>query len=560
MRYRLPESQRAWIGAGTRVPSTAPAPGLRRPSQRVRQHCGQLLWGALLLSFALFSCATGTPERRQLEQPEPSKPPDWVTAGGKSPRFPETRFLTGFAGGEGEHALERAKQQASANLANRISVRIQSQLRDVAEESDGEYHYRIAAITHSTTDVRLSGLSFEVYEKQQRAWALAYLDRDLAVRRRQAERDRALADLRECLSSAERHERAGRSADAIHTYESCRLPVVRTLESDGVIGALRPELAANDPVRDELIRATRTVDEKIKSILGSPAASLLEASNRLAVQLLDTGGIAGSRLTVSPFTYGTTEFSSAFGREAGIELERALAANRGPAGAADASGAAKLVRGIYLVHSDEVRLSAILMDVESGRLLDSAETTLPTSALPKGVALKPANFESALRDQKILAEGELLSGDLRVEVWTDKGRRGVVYAEREELKIYMRVNQASWVRLVYVLQNGAQVPLEQAYYIDASKVNFAVEYPESFEVAPPFGVEHIHATAFTRRPEPLATRRVMIDGVPYDIVADGMDAVVRTRGLVRKKKDDAEFAMAECVVAVTTTPRRRGER
>ena len=130
MRYRFPGSQRDWIRAWTCAPAAAPAPpGLRRPVRCVQQHCGYLLWGALLLSFALSSCATGTAKKRQLEQPEPSKQPDWVTAGGKSPRFPETRFLTGFAMGEGEQALERSKQQASAHLASRISVRILQQLQ-----------------------------------------------------------------------------------------------------------------------------------------------------------------------------------------------------------------------------------------------------------------------------------------------------------------------------------------------------------------------------------------------------------------------------------------------
>jgi hypothetical protein len=520
---------------------------------RKRQRRGVLLSCAVLLLIQPGCASTRTAPVSEVAEP------DWVKNGGNSPRFGDSRFVTGFAMAEGQNALDGAKQQASADLAGKISVRIQHELQDVAEEEDGEYRYRIAAITHSTTDIRLTGLLFETHEKGERVYVLAYLDRQVAAEQRERERNLALIDLRECVSSAERHERARRATDAIHTYESCRRPIAQALEHDAVARVLRREQAANDVALNEVIRATRTVDEKISSILDRPASSLREASGRLALQLLDRGDLGNSPLTVSPFTYGTTDLSSAFGRETAIELERALVADRAAAdGTAEAAGA-KLVRGVYLVRADEIRLSATLKDVESGRLLDSAETTLPRAALPKGVALKPANFETALRDQKILAEGELLSGDLRVEVWTDKGRRGVVYTEREELKIYLRVNQPAWVRLVYVLQSGAQVPLEQAYYIDASKVNFVVEYPEAFEIAPPFGVEHIHATGFTMHPEPVATRRVMIDGESYDIVADGMDAVVRTRGL-RRVRNDEKFAMAEGFVTVTTTPRSPGER
>ena len=177
----------------------------------------------------------------------------------------------------------------------------------------------------------------------------------------------------------------------------------------------------------------------------------------------------------------------------GVELESVLARG-GPRGA-EASGS-RVIRGVYLERDDEIRIIVTVRDMETGRLVASAETTLPRSALPAGLSLRPANFESALRDQKILGEGELISGDLQIEVWTDRGRRGVVYAESEQLTVHYRVNQPSWVRLIYVLQGGEQVPIATAWYVDESKVNQVLTYPDSFEIVPPFGVEHIHATAF----------------------------------------------------------------
>ncbi|CAN0576100.1 unnamed protein product, partial [Laminaria digitata] len=191
-----------------------------------------------------------------------------------------------------------------------------------------------------------------------------------------------------------------------------------------------------------------------------------------------------------------------------------------------------------------------LRHAKSGALVATARADLLRSSIPASLPLKPLNFDQALVDSKLLAEGEKVSGSLRVEVWTSKGDRNLVFTEGEELKIYMRVNQPAWVRLFYLLANKAKVPLEQAYFIDASKVNRAVEYPDAFEVSPPFGVEQIFAVAFTEKPQPVATKSVRIAQEPYEVVDD--QGLVRHRGLRRKKKT---AQVAEARVTVTTTPR-----
>ncbi len=62
----------------------------------------------------------------------------------------------------------------------------------------------------------------------------------------------------------------------------------------------------------------------------------------------------------------------------------------------------------------------------------------------------------------------------------------------------------------------------------------------------------IHATAFTEKPARLPTKRRVIDGQQYEIVADGLGAIERTRGIARKHKQ----AIAEDTLTVTTMQRR----
>ena len=118
------------------------------------------------------------------------------------------------------------------------------------------------------------------------------------------------------------------------------------------------------------------------------------------------------------------------------------------------------------------------------------------------------------------------------------------------MKIFMRVNRPAYVRLVYVLaKNGMKVPLTQAYYIDDSKVNLAVEFPDTFEVSPPFGIEHIQGVAFTEKPMPLPTQKVVVDGEDYEIVSD-TQTLVKHRGI---KVQKAAAQSAEALVSITTT-------
>ena len=240
-------------------------------------------------------------------------------------------------------------------------------------------------------------------------------------------------------------------------------------------------------------------------------------------------------------------------------LESALAAVGtvgavGAVGAAQAHGPGPLaVKGTYFEAGQEVTFRVVVREAKSGQTLAGAEASLPVAAIPKELPLRPQNFDQALRDQRLLAHGEEVSGKLRVEVWTNKGDRGLIFQEGEELKLHVRVNQPAWVQLSYLLANGMKAPLEQAWYIDASKVNRAVEYPATLEVAPPFGIEQVFAVASTDRPEPLRTHRKVVDGQPYDVVAEGVQGLVRHRGF-RKKKPTLQ--LSEAHVSFTTTPRQ----
>ncbi|MFN7130965.1 MAG: LPP20 family lipoprotein, partial [Myxococcales bacterium] len=102
--------------------------------------------------------------------------PDWVDTG-RSARFPRERYLTAVASAE---SLESAKTAAAGELARSISVRIESQMSDLMTLKNGVDSQEIAVFSRASSDVRLTGLTYETFQKGERAHALAVLERAVA--------------------------------------------------------------------------------------------------------------------------------------------------------------------------------------------------------------------------------------------------------------------------------------------------------------------------------------------------------------------------------------------
>ena len=104
---------------------------------------------------------------------------------------------------QGADPMASAKGQAAADLAGRITVRIESALRDQQEQKGDKYSQQIGTLTRTSTDVHLTGLSYETWQDGDRAWALAVLPRAAAAADRRRQRDQSLADAKAHRESAQ---------------------------------------------------------------------------------------------------------------------------------------------------------------------------------------------------------------------------------------------------------------------------------------------------------------------------------------------------------------------
>lgn len=475
------------------------------------------------------------------------KAPDWVERNGTSPAYPASRFLIGFAEAEGgDEAIESAKQQAVGDLARQISVQIESSVVDVTREANGRLENDLTSQIRATSDIRLDGVRFETHRKRKKAWALAVLERLPAAAARRKQRDQALLMTRECLDAAAREEDAGRSSQALAGYRSCRTSLNEALEHEAIAAALSRGGLLEDTVGSQLASFTTRINARVRAIPHEDARSIRGAAESLAAQLASRGIGRGRPIQVAPFSYQGRDISSPFGREIALALESAIGRTDPRPGTARPG--VVVLRGTYREGDADFQLRVNAKHAETGELLASAEIVLARSAVPSTLETRPANFDRFAAAADKLAGGDVVSGDLRVELRTNKGSQGLVFDEGEELKVYVRVNQPAWIRLIYVLTSGDHVPITQEWFVDEAQVNRLVQYPASFEIVAPFGVEMLHAMASTERPPKLVTESVVIDGETYQVLRDGADQVVRTRGLARKKKQE----VAEQTVQLTT--------
>jgi hypothetical protein len=475
----------------------------------------------------LVSCASSSNQSATL-----AEMPRWAKDGADLERFPSDRFISAVASAQGLNALETAKLRAQAEVGKQVSSRIRQESSDASVEKNGAYAYEIAAMTYASTDVRVSNLRFETFAAGDQAYVLAAVEKASVAKEQAARREAAIEELRRCIGGA---------AAELRANLLCRSIVPRAFEHDAVIRAFGGPPAASD-----LIDLAGKLEEKIASLAGDGPQSVEQAADLLSAHLV-VQAKEPAKITVAPLTYGTTPFSSQFGRALALELERALAEQSVAEG-----GKSKqwVVRGTYTERGAAMRILLTMRDAISGELIGGAGTLLELARIPDELATKPQNFDEALEDQRLLAAGEAVSGNLRVEVWTNRGAQNLVFREGEPLKIFLRVNRPAYVRLVYLLANRAKVPIEQSYFIDASKVNLAVEYPATFRVSPPFGVEQLFAVAFSEKPEPLPTIKQTIGGESYDVVPDAQ-TLVKHRGLQRVQSGPET---AESTVSLTTTP------
>jgi hypothetical protein len=214
---------------------------------------------------------------------------------------------------------------------------------------------------------------------------------------------------------------------------------------------------------------------------------------------------------------------------------------------ANASGAEWVLSGTYWEQEEKIKLLANLRNINTGEALAGAEVVFDKELLKSAnFDFKPQNFKNALIEQQAFAEGEFVSGQLQVEVWTRKGNENLLLTEGETMNIFVRVNREAHIRLLYILADGRHTLLYDDYYIDNSKVNRVVEVPGQFVCVPPFGAEMLICLAST-----IPFKRVeTVEEGGYLFIKEAEPEIIakKVRGFQRVKEKESHQAEAKIVI------------
>ena len=512
--------------------------------------------------------------------------PDWVVTFGKSPKYPESKYLVGFGAskGRGQEASQIAKDNAYADLSRTIVVNIKSLVSTAKEETKLHFLQYVSSVTQSSTSIQLMGVKIEQYIDGEKinstTYVLAYVSRAELNRIYDKKIVELRNQIREIIADAQLDEWNSRTAEAVTKYlslyplyeelkeaETILLVAKQSNSIDAAFEELSGSNASSEGQQPSLMSLTE-VTNKLDQLLSQAINSIDDVARAVVYKLSKQVSQPKGKVMIIPFTYQDTKMSSPFARYLRDALETQVgqmakwnvvhqASSFSPKSAqitrdlAKASGAGWLLSGTYWERGEKIKLMATMREVNSGKIVAGAEVIFDTDLLKAAhLDFKPQNFDTALIEQRAFDEGEFLSNQLQVEVWTNKGNENLLFTKSEIMKVYVRVNRESHIRLLYILADRRRTLLYDDLYIDQSKVNHVIEVPQEFECVPPFGAEMLVVVARTEKFEPLET--VKQDGYLFLKASTAKDAAAMVRGMKRKNQNAGEIQQTEAKIIITT--------
>jgi hypothetical protein len=199
-------------------------------------------------------------------------------------------------------------------------------------------------------------------------------------------------------------------------------------------------------------------------------------------------------------------------------------------------------------------------------LLDNVGNTLQTRLVTlspdsyKGLQVKPATIDF----DRLLHEGIAVSNDFRVQITTNRGNENVLFNDKEEVELLVKVSRPGYFFVVghvvkkdenssYLLELGhADNDRRFIRYVNADDVNKWLSIGK-FEVTAPFGVESLQVLASKDDPiDRLPTHLLDSKSELYVTAGSAEQSIINTRALKPKRTVDDKAYQAETVLMFTT--------
>ena len=539
--------------------------------------------------------------------------PGWVLSELK--KYPIETFLfeVGKSRGTDKEAFENALAEARNRIATRILWNVQAIIlaNDSVQYDMVREHYS-AVLEHYCLEpqefpaLQLGGLSerslsVDAARADQYTYALVYIKRDELKQLYAKQEQKLHREINRILENAQNAENALEIKDAAKIYLQT-YPLYEALKEAEVIqiGAeyapnfsdalTRLENSARDTIGgDALIKSHRQVIKRVKELDSKAIITLddIAGATKLQFKTQQIGTLSG-KVQLEPLTYRHDGLICQFSRDFSAAIQKQLKwhfvhRKRGfkrknfNVNMSD-QGERYRFSGSCWENGDEITIRKTLRDLHTGEFLASSVVRFLNSQLRESIVLTPPNYQRFRKNKKSFEPRYIVSnsssrdpegpapmghpdtqlspvGGLEVDVWTDKGRDPVYYTGGEMMKVFGRVNQPAYLRLLYILDGDRKYTLLQDnYYINPSQVNTDIEIGE-FVCAPPFGAEILVVAARTEKFPPIQTYKE--NGYDFLVDQDPESAARNFRGMKRihgnnNQQQPPNFQHNEAQVVVMT--------
>ena len=506
------------------------------------------------------------------------KQPDWVVNYGQSDKYDEQVYLTGFgeALGISRKSKEIAQENARADLSQKVLVKIDSTVSNYQLEDGEETLQQFSTVTQSSSELQVMGLETLTYVRDSRknpmSFALVYIERKKLAKLYQAEKKRLTSQILQLITLAENQDNP-KYTSVQYYYQTWplldKLAEVQTILLSVSGTRIFSDLASQDLADQPLILSKSQVNRRIQQLSLHSIDNLDDVAGAIQFQLYQQFDLQHQQLLVQPFFYQDTRLSSRFARyfkqllegklENSIKPHREFQAKsvnyeKDMAVSADAD---YIITGSYWEKEDNVQILAFCRSVQTGEIRASANVDFKRGMLKSSLNLKPDNFEKIMSQQLAFEQEVIDSGQLKLEVWTDRGKNALLYSQGELMKIYLRTNRPCYVRLLYILANGQKTLLVDNLQINLESINRPLLVNDlleiDFECTSPFGAEMIIGVARNYPFDTIETTErdgyIFIDTDNPKHLAN----ITRgTKGFKRRKRNDESIQQTETKLILTT--------
>ena len=506
------------------------------------------------------------------------KQPDWVVNYGQSDKYDEQVYLTGFgeALGISQESKEIAQENARADLSQKVLVKIDSTVSNYQLEDGEETLQQFSTVTQSSSELQVMGLETLTYVRDSRknpmSFALVYIERKKLAKLYQAEKKHLTSQILQLITLAENQDNP-KYTSVQYYYQTWplldKLAEVQTILFSVSGTRIFSDLASQDLADQPLILNKSQINRRIQQLSLHSIDNLDDVAGAIQFQLYQQFDLQHQQLLVQPFFYQDTRLSSRFARyfkqllegklENSIQPHREFQAKsvnyeKDMAVSADAD---YIITGSYWEKEDNVQILAFCRSVQTGEIRASANVDFKRGMLKSNLNLKPDNFEKIMSQQLAFEQEVIDSGQLKLEVWTDRGQNALLYSQGELMKVYLRTNRSCYVRLLYILANGQKTLLVDNLQVNLESINRPLLVNDlleiDFECTSPFGAEMIIGVARNYPFDTIETTErdgyIFIDTDNPKHLAN----ITRgTKGFKRRKRNDESIQQTETKLILTT--------